>query len=69
MPEIAEIREIDGAIWVRVGVPGDFPSGVVLWTPDEAHAFAEGVKRIEREAVLAHIELEVAHVAKERANA
>ena len=35
MPRILELREIDGEIWARVGVPGDFPSGVSLWTPDE----------------------------------
>ena len=35
MPEILELKEIDGEIWARVGNPPDFPSGVALWTPDE----------------------------------
>lgn len=35
MPRIAEIKEIDGEMWVRVGTPQDFPSGIAIWTPDE----------------------------------
>ncbi len=35
MPKIAEIREIDGEVWVRVGKAGEFPSGITLWTPEE----------------------------------
>ncbi len=36
MPKILEIKEIDFAVWVRVGEsPPDFPSGVALWTPEE----------------------------------
>jgi len=35
MPKILEMKEIDGEVWVRVGKPPDFPSGVALWTPDE----------------------------------
>ncbi len=38
MPQILELREIDGDIWARVGKPPDFPSGVALWTPaEQAH--------------------------------
>ena len=35
MPRIAEIRDIDGDVWVRVGKPGEFPDGITLWTPEE----------------------------------
>jgi len=48
MPKIAELREIDGEMWCRVGVHGDFPSGIALWTPDE-------VERAEKNAVRAYI--------------
>lgn len=48
MPRIAELREIDGEIWCRIGKPGDFPSGIALWTPDE-------VERERQEAVNAYI--------------
>lgn len=48
MPKIAELREIDGQIWCRVGKPDDFPSGIALWTPDE-------VEREKRAAVDAYI--------------
>lgn len=48
MPKIAELREIDGAVWCRVGVPDEFPSGIALWTPDE-------VKEAKRVAVIAYI--------------
>jgi hypothetical protein len=39
MPQLLEIKEIENAVWVRVGVPGEFPSGVTLWTPDEVKKF------------------------------
>jgi len=48
MPQIAQIKEIDGEVWVRVGVPGDFPSGITLWTPEEVEA-------VKRDAVNAYI--------------
>ncbi len=35
MPKILELKEIDFSLWARLGGPGDFPSGVALWTPDE----------------------------------
>lgn len=35
MPKIAEIKEIDGEIWVRVGKPGEFKNGIAIWTPEE----------------------------------
>jgi hypothetical protein len=35
MPRILELKDIDGELWVRLGEPGDFPSGVALWTPEE----------------------------------
>ena len=35
MPQILELKEINGEIWARIGKPPDFPSGVALWTPDE----------------------------------
>lgn len=38
MPKIAEIREIDGEVWVRVGKPGEFPQGIALWTQEEQMA-------------------------------
>lgn len=34
MPCIAEIREIDDCIWVRVDL-ADNPSGISLYTPEE----------------------------------
>lgn len=36
MPKIAEIREINGDVWVRVGKPGEFENGIAIWTPEEA---------------------------------
>ncbi len=46
MPKILEIKEIDGDIWCRVGTPGDFESGITLWTPDEQRKkYHEGLKR------------------------
>lgn len=41
MPKTAETREIDGEVWVRVGVPGEFPSAITIWTPEEQRAFAK----------------------------
>ncbi len=35
MPQILEMKEIDGELWCRVGKPGEFPNGVALWTPKE----------------------------------
>lgn len=35
MPKILEVKEIDNELWVRLGVPGEFESGVALWTPEE----------------------------------
>ena len=40
MPKIAEIREIDGEVWVRVGKPGEFPSGLSIMSPEEIAAQA-----------------------------
>lgn len=45
MPHIAEIKEIDGEAWVRIGKPGEFPSGTAIWTPEEVEAFG----KLERE--------------------
>ena len=41
MPKILELKEIDGNIWVMIGTPGNFLSGVALWTPDEQKQVAE----------------------------
>ena len=38
MPKIAEIKEINGEVWVRVGKVGDFPSGVSIMSPEEIEA-------------------------------
>ncbi len=56
MPNILEIREIDGAAWVRIGKPGDFPSGVALWTPAEQLAAAKAAADWERETILVELE-------------
>lgn len=37
MPRIAEIKELDGAVWVRVDLAID-PSGIGIYTPDEIEA-------------------------------
>jgi len=40
MPRIAEIKEIDGDIWCRIGKPGQSgSSSVTLWTTEEKEAF------------------------------
>lgn len=36
MPKIAEMKEIDGDIWVCLGKLGGFESGIAIWTPEEA---------------------------------
>ncbi len=38
MPKIAEIKEIDGEVWVRVGVAGEFASGLAIMSPEEIAA-------------------------------
>lgn len=38
MPKILEIKDMDGELWVRVGKPGEFESGIALWTPEEQQA-------------------------------
>ncbi len=35
MPKIAEIKEIDGEVWVCIGKLEDHESGVALWSPTE----------------------------------
>lgn len=45
MPKIAEIREIDGEVWVRIGKAGEFENGITLWTPEEVERkYEEGVR-------------------------
>ena len=45
MPQILDLKEIDGELWACVGLPGDFPSGVALWTPEEQQAnYVEGLR-------------------------
>ncbi len=39
MPKIAELKEIGGDIWCRVRKPGEFESGIALWTPVEQAAY------------------------------
>ena len=50
MPQIAELKEIDGEIWCRVGKPPGFPNGIALWTPDEQKAMDAKARAEEREA-------------------
>lgn len=38
MPKIAEIREIEGEIWVRVGRLGEFSNGLAIMSPEEIEA-------------------------------
>lgn len=35
MPKIAEIKEIDGEVWVRIGKLEDHESGIAIYTPAE----------------------------------
>lgn len=49
MPQIAQIKEIDGEVWVRVGVPGDFLSGITLWTPEEVEAVKRDLQYVIKE--------------------
>ena len=37
MPRIAEFREIDGEVWVKLEIASD-PSGIGIYTPDEIAA-------------------------------
>ena len=46
MPKIMELKEIDGALWARIGAPGDFPSGVALWTPDDQDREMNGILEV-----------------------
>lgn len=41
MPRIAEIREIGGEVWVRVGKIGEFPSGLAIMSPEEIEEQSE----------------------------
>lgn len=38
MPQIAEIKEIDGEVWVRVGKVGEFANGLAIMSPEEIEA-------------------------------
>ncbi len=38
MPKICALRIIDGELWARIGKPGEFQSGIALWTPQEQEA-------------------------------
>lgn len=74
MPKILELKEIDSALWVRLGSPGDFPSGVALWTPDEQrHARNEALEDAARLAddapEIAEAIRESKHIRKRDANA
>lgn len=35
MPQIAEIKEIEGEIWVRIGKMENHESGIAIWAPKE----------------------------------
>lgn len=65
MPQILEIKEIDDELWVRVGKPGDFESGIALWTPQEQEANEKAATLAERERILKVIEGCVEEVARE----
>ena len=43
MPRILEFREFEEKLWVRVGVPGDFPNGAALWAPEEQEEFRTSI--------------------------
>ena len=49
MPKIAEIKEIDGDVWVRVEVDVDQGS-ITLWTEEEKAAVTREAVEDEREA-------------------
>ena len=53
MPKLAEIKEIDGEVWVRIGKPGEFPSGIALWAPAEQKAVIEAEREACAEIALA----------------
>lgn len=53
MPKILELVVIDGDLWTRIGKPGDFESGVALWTPEEQKWVREDAIRAYRERILA----------------
>ena len=44
MPQIAEIKEIDGKIWVRVLVVGD-AGALTIWSPEEIQEFKRNCVR------------------------
>lgn len=45
MPKIAELRDIEGEVWCRVGKPGEFANGIALWPPQEQEAkYREGYR-------------------------
>lgn len=35
MPKIIQLEQFGGALWARIGKPGEFKSGVALYTPEE----------------------------------
>lgn len=41
MPQIAEIKEIDGEVWVRIGKLENHESGIAIWTPKEQEEYKE----------------------------
>lgn len=43
MPKILEIKNAPDGMWVKVGMPGDFPSVVTLWTPEEKEDFRNSI--------------------------
>lgn len=47
MPKIAEIREIDGDVWVKVGKSGEFETGIALWTPKERDEAIRAAKELQ----------------------
>lgn len=49
MPKIVELTVINGDVWVRIGKPNEFPSGVALWTEEEQDW-------VRKDAVRAYIE-------------
>lgn len=46
MPELAEIKEIDGKIWVRVTInPLHDAGSITLWTPKEVQEYKRNCVR------------------------